>query len=70
LARSYTTSSGDTWDLVALRTLGAERYMDALIQANPDHRFRARFPAGVVLTIPPLPSPPRPTSLPPWRRSA
>jgi len=66
---TYTTRSGDTWDAIARRTLGAERYMDALIAANPSYRFTFLFGAGVVVNVPPLPSPPRPASLPPWRRA-
>ncbi len=66
---TYTTKSGDTWDGIALSQLGAEGYFDLLVEANPTQRYVARFSAGVVLTIPPLPTPPRPASLPPWRRS-
>lgn len=65
---TYTTRSGDTWDGIALRTLGAERCMDLLIGANPEHRYTARFDEGVVLVVPELPAPERPASLPPWRR--
>lgn len=64
---TYTTRSGDTWDSIALRTLGAERYMDALLDANPLHNYVLRFDAGVVLDVPALPDPVRPVSLPPWR---
>lgn len=65
-----TTRSGDTWDVLALRALGSELYMDLLIEANPAHRFTALFGSGVELTVPAAPEPARPSSLPPWRRSA
>lgn len=65
---TYATRQGDTWDMIALRTLGAERYMDLLIDANPAHNYVSRFNDGVVLTVPALPAPVRPASLPPWRR--
>jgi len=68
MSSTYTTRSGDTWDGIALRTLGAERYLDLLIQANPEHLYVARFDAGVELVVPELPAPARPASLPPWRR--
>lgn len=68
-ASTYITRSGDTWDAIALRTLGAERYMDLLVAANPLHRYTVRFSSGVVLDVPPLPEPERPSSLPPWRRA-
>jgi hypothetical protein len=64
---TYTTSGGDTWDVIARRTLGSERYMDLLLDANPMQGGIFRFDAGVVLTVPPLPDPERPASLPPWR---
>lgn len=67
MASSYTTRSGDTWDAIALRTLGSESYMDLLIDANPAHNYVARFDAGVELVVPDLPDPERPASLPPWR---
>lgn len=67
---TYTTRSGDTWDVIALRTLGAERWMYLLIDANPEHNYVARFGAGVVLAVPALPTPALPSSLPPWKRSA
>jgi hypothetical protein len=69
MSATYTTHSGDMWDGIAYRTLGAERYMDLLIEANPEHNYTARFDAGVELVVPELPAPERPSSLPPWRRA-
>lgn len=66
---TYATRSGDTWDAIALRALGAERWMYLLLDANPTYNYVCRFSAGVVLTVPPLPTPAPPASLPPWRRS-
>jgi phage tail protein X len=67
MATTIKTVSGDTWDVLSKRAYGSERYMDLLIDANPAHNYVARFDAGVVLVVPDLPSPPRPSSLPPWR---
>lgn len=68
-AATITTRSGDTWDAIAKRSpLGAERYMDLMIEANPDHRYTVIFGSGVDLVAPELPDPERPSSLPPWRR--
>lgn len=64
---TYSTRSGDTWDGVALRALGAERYMDLMIAANPERNYVAIFGEGVVLVVPEIPAPERPASLPPWR---
>lgn len=66
-ATTYTTRSGDTWDAIALRTMGSELYMDLLIRANPERNYVMRFGAGVVLQVPAIPTPARPASLPPWR---
>jgi phage tail protein X len=71
---SYTTRSGDTWDMIAVRVYGAarpldaERFMAELLDANPAYNYIARFDAGVVLSVPPLPAPLPPASLPPWRK--
>lgn len=68
MANSYTTRSGDMWDAISYRALGSEKYMDLMLDANPDHNYVAQFPDGVVLNVPELPAPDRPSSLPPWRR--
>lgn len=68
MSSSYTTRSGDTWDAIAYRALGSEFHMDLMLDANPEHNYVARFDAGVVLVVPDLPDPERPSSLPPWRR--
>lgn len=55
------------WDGIAYRALGSELYMDLMLDANPVHRYVARFDAGVELNVPERPAPARPSSLPPWR---
>jgi len=67
MASSYTTRSRDTWDAIALRTLGSEIYADVLLDANPAHNRVVLFDAGTVLVVPDLPTPSRADSLPPWR---
>lgn len=67
-AATYTTRQGDTWDMIALRTMGAERYMAQLLDANPVYNYTAIFSAGTVLVVPALPDPVLPATLPPWRR--
>lgn len=66
---TYTTRAGDTWDVIALRALGSERYTPELMDANPAHVWVLRFAAGVELAVPTL-STAAPSSLPPWRRAA
>ncbi len=63
---SYTTISGDTWDGIAKKVYGAERYADWLMQANPEKLAIFRFDAGVVLAAPALPEE-KSAALPPWK---
>ncbi len=50
--KTYTTSQGDAWDLIAKRELGSEMFMQALMAANPQHRNLVLFPAGKRLVLP------------------
>lgn len=52
LNNTYTTVSGDTWDIVAYKVYDNEMYMDTLIKANIEYKDTYIFPAGVVLTLP------------------
>ena len=68
--RVYKTVSGDTWDLIAFRVyrkIGAEKLMDALIEANSEHINTVIFSAGVSLKIPEVNSPVV-LNLPAWKR--
>ncbi|HQE23749.1 MAG TPA: tail protein X [Syntrophomonadaceae bacterium] len=67
MANTYTTQQGETWDLIALREMGNEKYMSQLIQANYVHRETVIFSAGIDLVIPQITTP-IPTTLPPWKR--
>jgi phage tail protein X len=64
---TYTTISGDTWDIVAYRAYGNEMYTDTLIKANIEHKDTYIFPAGVVLTLPEIDLSVS-ESLPPWKQ--
>lgn len=66
---SYVTVQGDTWDGIALKTLGDERYMSQLIENNIEHADTVSFSAGVVLHIPDVKLETSAT-LPPWKRGA
>ena len=50
----YRTMSGDTWDLIAYKTLGDGMLMDKLIAANVRYCETFVFSAGIVLDIPEL----------------
>lgn len=55
MARTYTTLQGDTWDLIAYKLYGAEKYMKHLIEANWPMLDVLIFSSGTVLAVPDLP---------------
>lgn len=55
MANTYTTIQGDTWDLIAYKMYGAEKYMKYLIEANWPLLDVLIFSSGTVLTVPELP---------------
>lgn len=64
-----TTRMGETWDMISKRVYGDEHHLSRLIDANIEHRDVVRFPRGVVLSVPALPSGALTGSgLPPWKR--
>ena len=67
LNNTYTTVSGDTWDIVAYKAYGNEMYMDTLIKAIIEYKDTYIFPAGVVLTLPEIELTVS-ESLPPWKQ--
>ena len=67
MASCYKTIQGDTWDIIALKALGSEMYMNRLIEANIDHADTAVFSAGISLVVPDIP-PEASATLPPWKR--
>jgi phage tail protein X len=66
--KTYTTISGDTWDIIAWKTLGSEMYVHQLIDANLSYSQQYIFNAGVSLSIPLLIKSAT-VNLPPWRRN-
>lgn len=65
--KTYTTISGDMWDMIANKQMGSVLYTDKLIQANAKYAAFFVFPAGIVLTIPAVEDEPS-AELPPWKR--
>lgn len=52
MASTYTTVQGDTWDLIAYKTLGSEYLLPLLLEANQKYRKVVIFSGGIVLNIP------------------
>lgn len=55
MASTYTTVQGDTWDLIAYKLYGEEKYMKYLIEANWTLLDVLIFSSGTVLIVPDLP---------------
>ena len=68
--KTIKTQQGDTWDILAKRSYGDERFMDVLIKANPTHQEVMFFSAGVILDVPAIDtsSNVHQMNLPPWKR--
>lgn len=67
MTKNYTTIQGDRWDIIALKTLGSELFMDKLMLANTEHKHIVVFGAGTALKIPEI-NQSIATELPPWKR--
>jgi phage tail protein X len=67
---TYTTISGDAWDVISRRVYGDEAFTGALMEANGEHASTVIFSVGVELVIPPVPPPSPADNLPPWIRNA
>ncbi len=50
--QTYTTISGDTWDMIAYKVYRREMWADKLMEANPAYVDYMIFPAGIVLNVP------------------
>ncbi|HJB94857.1 MAG TPA: tail protein X [Candidatus Mediterraneibacter intestinigallinarum] len=66
MAGTYNTIQGDTWDLIAYKLFGSEKYMKNLIEANWPLLDVLIFPSGIELTVPDLPEE-QDDDLPFWR---
>ncbi len=65
--RVYKTIQGDTWDGIAVKVYGDEKYMNELLEANQTYREILIFPANVSLSLPNIQTQTT-TILPPWKK--
>lgn len=65
--RVYKTIQGDTWDGIAVKVYGDEKYMNELLEANQTYREIIIFPANVSLSLPDIQTQTT-TILPPWKK--
>ncbi len=68
--KTIKTKQGDTWDILAKRYYGNERFMDVLIKANPAYQEVLLFSSGVILDVPAIDTSSNALemNLPPWKR--
>ena len=64
---TYETIQGDTWDLIAYKLFGDEKYMENLIVANWELLDILVFSSGTVINVPELPDE-SDSDLPFWRQ--
>lgn len=67
MRKTYTTTHGDMWDLIAKRLYNDEASLNVLLEANQRYADMVVFPAGVELDAPEYTAPVT-SMLPPWRR--
>lgn len=65
---TYTTVLGDTWDIIAYKTLGKEKYAKELIEENPQYMDTVIFRSGVTLQVPKITTTSVDSTLPPWKQ--
>lgn len=66
MSTTYTTIQGDTWDLIAYKLYGSEKYMKNLIEANWPLLEVLVFSSGTVINVPDIPEDSN-TDAPFWR---
>lgn len=65
---NYTTSKGDTFDILAFVFYDDPLLASVIIQANPDYSDVLIFEDNVELYIPEIDATEIPETLPPWRQ--
>ena len=69
MSEYYRTIQGDTWDMIAKKVYGAEKYLDYLMSNNFPLLDHVIFPTGVEVHTPEL-SKQYVKELPIWRKGA
>lgn len=62
----YITNTGDTWDLIAYKVYGNEKYMINLLQANEEYNNIVVFSGGLKIICPDI-DVETANPLPPWK---
>ena len=66
MVSTYTTKQGDTFDSIAFKQFGDEKYIEQLMAANPDYLAVVIFSGGITLTVPGIDDDDTADTDPPW----
>jgi phage tail protein X len=71
LPKEYLAPQGSVWDQISYKFFGDERFIDALLEANPSVRNIVRFEKPTLIIIPDRPAIPADSvsRLPPWKQA-
>ena len=58
------------WDSISHQVYGDVKFMDVLINANPEYRYIYIFSEGVVLNVPDVEDRITADDLPPWKKAS
>lgn len=67
--KQYKTIQGDTFDIIAKKFYGSEKYTKDLLYANLELASTVIFSSGTVINLPDIDTSITPSSLSPWREA-
>lgn len=68
MSKVYKTIQGDTWDGIAVKVYGDEKYLNNLLEKNQKYKDIIIFSSGVSLELPKIEAEAT-TILPPWKKA-
>nr|DAQ22949.1 MAG TPA: tail protein [Caudoviricetes sp.] len=68
MSKVYKTIQGDTWDGIAVKVYGDEKYLNNLLEKNQKYKDIIIFSSGVSLELPEIEAEAT-TILPPWKKA-
>lgn len=68
MSKVYKTIQGDTWDGIAVKVYGDEKYLNNLLEKNQKYKDIIIFSSGVSLELPEIKAEAT-TILPPWKKA-
>lgn len=68
MSKVYKTIQSDTWDGIAVKVYGDEKYLNNLLEKNQKYKDIIIFSSGVSLELPEIEAEAT-TILPPWKKA-